>query len=65
LELVCAQMDGVYSLIAQLLYGTGMRLMEGAQLRIKDVDFRGREIAIRQGKGGKDRITMLPLTGVA
>jgi integron integrase len=62
LELVFAQMDGVYSLIARLLYGTGMRLMEGAQLRIKDVDFRRREIAIRQGKGGKDRITMLPLS---
>jgi len=62
LELVFAKMEGVYLLIARLLYGTGMRLMECAQLRIKDVDFQRREITIRQGKGGKDRITMLPLS---
>lgn len=62
LELVFAQMEGVYLLIARLLYGTGMRLMECAQLRIKDIDFQRREITIRQGKGGKDRITMLPLS---
>lgn len=48
-----------------VLYGTGMRLMECAQLRVKDVDFQRREILVRQGKGGKDRITMLPLTLVA
>lgn len=62
LELVFARMEGVYLLIARLLYGTGMRLMECAQLRIKDIDFQRREITIRQGKGGKDRITMLPLS---
>lgn len=61
LELVFSNMEGIYSLIARLLYGTGMRLMECAQLRIKDVDFERREITIRQGKGGKDRVTMLPL----
>jgi integrase len=49
-------MDGIYLLIARLLYGTGMRLMECAQLRIKVVDFQRREIVIRQGKGGKDRL---------
>jgi integron integrase len=62
LERVFAQMTGRYLLIARLLYGTGLRLMEGAQLRIKDVDFERREIIVRQGKGGKDRVTMLPLS---
>lgn len=54
------QMDGVMALVARLLYGTGMRLMEGLRLRVKDVDFERREILIRDGKGGKDRVTMLP-----
>lgn len=62
LERVFAQMNGIYLLIARLLYGTGMRLMECAQLRVKDVDFQRREITVRQGKGGKDRLTMLPLS---
>jgi integron integrase len=61
-NLVFAQMDGVHRLFAQLLYGTGMRLSECAQLRIKDVDFQRREIVVREGKGGKDRITILPLS---
>lgn len=47
-------------LIARLLYGTGMRLMEGARLRVKDVDLSRSEIVVRDGKGGKDRVTMLP-----
>lgn len=47
-------------LLASLLYGTGMRLMEGLRLRVKDVDFERREIIVRDGKGGKDRRTMLP-----
>jgi len=47
IELVFAQMEGVYELIARLLYGTGMRLMECAQLRVKDMDFQRREITIR------------------
>jgi integron integrase len=46
--------------LASLLYGTGMRLMEGLRLRVKDVDFARNEICIRDGKGGKDRRTMLP-----
>jgi len=58
--LVLARMDGVYSLMARMLYGTGMRLMECARLRVKDVDFGQREILIRDGKGAKDRVTMLP-----
>ena len=48
------------ALIGKLLYGTGMRLMEGLRLRIKDVDFDRRVIIVRQGKGGKDRVVMLP-----
>ena len=55
-----AAMDGRSWLIASLLYGTGMRLMEGLRLRVKDVDFARNEIVVRDGKGGKDRHTMLP-----
>lgn len=51
---------GVHWLIANLLYGTGMRLMECVRLRVKDVDFERREVVVRHGKGGKDRHTMLP-----
>ena len=47
-------------MLAALLYGTGMRLMEGLRLRVKDVDFGRHEILVRDGKGGKDRRTMLP-----
>ncbi|MGZ4990226.1 MAG: integron integrase, partial [Methylobacter sp.] len=47
-------------LIIKLLYGTGMRLMEAVRLRVKDVDLERREIIVRDGKGGKDRVTMLP-----
>jgi integron integrase len=54
------QMEGGMALVAQVLYGTGMRLMEGLRLRVKDVEFERREIVIRDGKGGKDRVTMLP-----
>ncbi len=46
-------------LFAQLLYGTGMRLSEGLQLRIKDVDFAHLSVIVRQGKGGKDRVLIL------
>jgi integron integrase len=53
-------MDGIPGLVARLLYGTGMRLMEGLKLRVKDIDFDRREILIRDGKGAKDRVTMLP-----
>ena len=57
---VLASLDGTKGLIAQLLYGTGMRLMECIRLRVKDVDFERREILVRDGKGGKDRVTVLP-----
>ncbi len=54
------QMEGTYQLIARLLYGTGMRLMEGIRLRVRDVDFHYRQITVRSGKGSKDRVTVLP-----
>jgi integron integrase len=57
---VLERMDGVYALMGRLLYGTGMRLMECVRLRVKDVDFGRNEILIRDGKGAKDRVTMLP-----
>ncbi len=57
---VLAHLDGQYGLMASLLYGTGMRLMECVRLRVQDVDFEYRQITIRDGKGGKDRRTMLP-----
>lgn len=57
-----AALEGEASLLARLLYGTGMRLMEGLSLRVKDVDFDRRVIVVREGKGGKDRVVMMPRT---
>ena len=57
---VLVLLEGNWSFIGRLLYGTGMRLMEVIRLRVKDVDFSRNEITMREGKGGKDRITMLP-----
>ncbi len=55
------ELDGnLMHLVASLLYGTGMRLLEGLRLRIKDVEFARREIIVRAGKGNKDRLTVLP-----
>ncbi|HVI59734.1 MAG TPA: integron integrase [Luteimonas sp.] len=59
---VLALMDGRAGLVAALLYGSGMRLMEALRLRVKDVDFERNEIVVRDGKGGKDRRTVLPAT---
>jgi len=61
-DMVLSRMTGQAALFAKLLYGTGMRVAECAQLRVKDVDFQRREITVREGKGGKDRLTMLPLS---
>lgn len=55
-----AQMNGVTALLARLLYGTGMRLMKGVRLRIKDVDFERHVIVVREAKGAKDRVVILP-----
>lgn len=57
---VLDRMQGLHALMARLLYGTGMRLMEVVRLRVKDVDFERLEIVVREGKGAKDRVTMLP-----
>lgn len=53
-------MSGTMGLVASLLYGSGMRLLEGLRLRVKDVEFERREIIVREGKGNKDRVTVLP-----
>ena len=55
-----ARLDGTKWLMAALLYGAGLRLRECLKLRVKDVDFEMRQITVRDGKGGKDRVTMLP-----
>jgi integron integrase len=57
-----AAMEGELALLARLLYGTGMRLMEGLRLRVKDLDFDRQVLVVRQAKGGKDRVVMLPRT---
>jgi integrase len=57
---VLAQLRGVYAIVGLLLYGSGLRLMECLTLRIKDVDLERGEIRIRRGKGGVDRVTVLP-----
>ena len=59
-QAVLARLKGSHLLIASLLYGGGMRLMEAVRLRVKDVDFSRHEIIVREGKGFKDRVTMLP-----
>ena len=57
---VLDQLRGTHHLIGCLLYGTGMRIMEGMRLRVKDVEFSRNEIVIRDGKGAKDRMAVLP-----
>ncbi|MHB1141998.1 MAG: integron integrase [Sulfuricaulis sp.] len=54
------QLEGTHQLMARLIYGTGMRLMEAVRLRVRDVDFHYRQITVRNGKGNKDRVTVLP-----
>jgi len=61
-QAILAGLEGKKWLMASLLYGTGMRLTELLRLRVKDIDFQQNQITIREGKGGKDRITMLPLS---
>jgi integron integrase len=57
---VLAKMSGSPRLVALLLYGSGLRLMEALRLRVKDVDFGMNQITVRSGKGDRDRVTMLP-----
>ena len=60
-QAVLNRLDGTMWLIASLLYGSGLRIMETLRLRVKDIDFARREILVREGKGFKDRVTMLPM----
>lgn len=57
---VLNSMEGTPRLVAGLLYGAGLRLLDGLRLRVQDIDFAANELLIRDGKGGKDRRTMLP-----
>ena len=57
---ILLQLDGVNWIMGQLLYGAGLRVMECVRLRVKDVDFGYKQIVVRDGKGHKDRVTMLP-----
>jgi integron integrase len=57
---VLDQLDGTYRLMGELMYGAGLRLLECLRLRVKDLDFERGEITVREGKGDKDRRTMLP-----
>src|SRR5687767_11367229 len=57
---VLAQLHGAHKLMAQLLYGSGLRLMECVRLRVKDLDFEYKTVTVRDGKGEKDRITPMP-----
>src|SRR5207245_8449285 len=59
-EAVIARLSHTNRLIASLLYGSGLRLMEAVRLRVEDIDFARGEITVRDGKGEQDRITMLP-----
>jgi integron integrase len=56
---VLAELPGIYRLIANLLYGSGLRITEALSLRVKDLDFEGRRVFVRAGKGQKDRVTVL------
>ncbi|MBV1789235.1 integron integrase [Marinobacterium sp. D7] len=60
IQALLSQLDGRNELMASLLYGTGMRLMEVIRLRVKDLDFGYRQVHVRNAKGGKDRVTPLP-----
>jgi len=59
-QALLAALDGVAWIMAMLLYGAGLRLMECLRLRVKDIEFCRNEIVVREGKGNKDRVTMLP-----
>jgi len=57
---VLGKLRGVHALLGGLLYGSGLRIMEGVRLRVQDVDVPHRQIVVRNGKGFKDRLTMIP-----
>src|SRR3990172_8216569 len=59
---VISLLEGTPQLVAKLLYGSGLRIMEAVRLRVKDVDFQMKQLTVRSGKGDKDRITTFPAT---
>ena len=61
-NLLLEKVEGLPGLMARLMYGTGMRLSECVALRVKDLDLARREVVIRDGKGGKDRMSVVPLS---
>ena len=61
---ILMHLDGVNHLIVSLLYGSGLRLIECLRLRVKDIDFEYQQITVRDGKGSKDRVTMLPMSSI-
>ena len=58
--IILEQLPGLQKLVVQMLYGSGLRLTEGLQLRVKDVDFAQQQVIIRDGKGNESRVTILP-----
>jgi integron integrase len=59
-KLVIGKLTGVYKILAQLMYGGGLRVMETLRLRVKDIDFANHQVIVRDGKGDNDRVTILP-----
>ncbi|MEO8306978.1 MAG: integron integrase [Pseudomonadota bacterium] len=57
---VLAELSGEYSLVARLLYGSGLRLLEALHLRVRDLDLERQQLVVRDGKGAKDRVSVLP-----
>lgn len=64
-QAILGYLEGTHHLIASLLYGSGLRVMECLRLRVKDLDFEYRQITVRDGKGSRDRVTMLPTSTIA
>jgi site-specific recombinase XerD len=59
---VLSLMDGTAQVVAKLLYGSGLRIMEAVRLRVKDIDYQMKQLTVRAGKGDKDRFTTFPAT---
>jgi integron integrase len=59
---ILSLMDGIAQLVAKLLYGSGLRIMEAVRLRVKDIDYQMKQLTVRAGKGDKDRFTTFPAT---
>ena len=59
---IISLLDGTAQLVAKLLYGSGLRIMEAVRIRVKDIDFPMKQLTVRSGKGDKDRFTTFPAT---